>query len=137
MGLSNFPSASQGILQVLVLNTVLSVALLKNMVRSLLQVMAATWNTTSNFDINHSDELPDESSNARERRVSITRFKSLYHHGQYYSAAADGGCCVCLCGFQADEEVSELSCKHFFHKGCLDKWFNNMHSTCPLCRAVK
>ncbi|KAE8730189.1 hypothetical protein F3Y22_tig00003041pilonHSYRG01071 [Hibiscus syriacus] len=139
MGLSNFPSASEGILPMLVLNTVLSVALLKNMVRSLLQVMGATWSSNfsaSNLDIDDSDEFQDDTRNARKRRVSITRFKSLCHHRHYHSSAASGGCCVCLCGFQADEEVSELSCKHFFHKGCLDKWFNNKHSTCPLCRAA-
>ncbi|KAL0336080.1 UNVERIFIED_CONTAM: E3 ubiquitin-protein ligase [Sesamum radiatum] len=45
-------------------------------------------------------------------------------------------CCVCLCRFEAEEEVSELSCKHFFHKGCLDKWFDNQHITCPLCRSI-
>ncbi|KAL4362237.1 hypothetical protein GQ457_04G007910 [Hibiscus cannabinus] len=140
MGLSNFPSASEGVLPVLLLNTVLSVALLKNMVRSLLQLMGATWSRStaaSNLDTDGSDVFPDETSNARERRVSITRFKSLCHHRHYSSAAADGsGCCVCLCGFEADQEVSELSCKHFFHKACLDKWFNKQHSTCPLCRSV-
>ncbi|KAK9027734.1 hypothetical protein V6N11_067557 [Hibiscus sabdariffa] len=131
MGLRNFPSSSEGVLPVLVLNTVLSVALL---LRSLLQVMGTF--APSNLDM-------DDTRNARDRRVSITRLKSLCHGHRHYSslaaAAADndgGGCCVCLCGFEADEEVSELSCKHFFHKGCLDKWFNNKHSTCPLCRSV-
>ncbi|GMI75046.1 hypothetical protein like AT1G24580 [Hibiscus trionum] len=132
MGLSNFPTASEWVLPVLVLNTVLSVALLKNMVRSFLQVMGATWSTTfpaSSLDTDDSAGFLDETSNARERRVSITRFKSLCHHRHYSSAAADGGgCCVCLSGFEADEEVSELSCKHFFHKGCLDKWFNKQHT---------
>ncbi|MBA0642541.1 hypothetical protein Goklo_026906 [Gossypium klotzschianum] len=158
MGLSNFPSAAEGVLPVLVMNTVLSVALLKNIVRSLLQVVGAS--TTSNLDIEASNEDPEEMSKARERRISITQFKSLCHNRHSSastsyedSAPADGGygssnssrgdgwvnsveCCVCLCGFEADEEVSELSCKHFFHKGCLEKWFGNKHSTCPLCRSI-
>ncbi|KAL9311021.1 putative Zinc finger, RING-type [Arabidopsis thaliana] len=46
-------------------------------------------------------------------------------------------CCVCLCGFKEEEEVSELvSCKHYFHSACLDKWFGNNHTTCPLCRSI-
>ncbi|GMJ13231.1 hypothetical protein like AT1G67856 [Hibiscus trionum] len=139
MGLSNFPSASEGVLPVLVLNTVLSVALFKTTVKSYLQMMGATRSTTSTPS--NSDGFLDETRNGRERRVSISRFKSLCHQSHYSSAAAadndgGGGCCVCLCRFEAEEEVSELSCKHFFHKGCLDKWFNNKHSTCPLCRSV-
>ncbi|OAY34460.1 probable E3 ubiquitin-protein ligase XERICO [Manihot esculenta] len=143
MGLSSFPSASEGVLPVLVMNTVLSVALLKNMVRSVFQVMGANW-TLENYE---QDEDPDEypQEHAGERRISITQFKSLTNNS---GSGSDGGgesgrrggatveCCVCLCRFEADEEVSELSCKHFFHKGCLDKWFDNKHSTCPLCRST-
>ncbi|BFG16334.1 hypothetical protein CerSpe_026080 [Prunus speciosa] len=139
MGLSNFPSAAEGVLPVLVMNTVLSVALLKNMVRSVLQVMGANVNTQS-FEENP-DGCPAEMI-ARERRISICQFKSLCHSNGTNNtcvAKTNSGameCCVCLCGFEAEQEVSELSCKHFFHKGCLEKWFDNNHSTCPLCRSV-
>ncbi|KAI5352249.1 PREDICTED: probable E3 [Prunus dulcis] len=144
MGLSNFPSAAEGVLPVLVMNTVLSVALLKNMVRSVLQVMGANVNSQS-FEENP-DGCPAEMI-ARERRISISQFKSLRHSKSNSNsrpnntcvAKTNSGameCCVCLCGFEAEQEVSELSCKHFFHKGCLEKWFDNNHSTCPLCRSV-
>ncbi|KAJ4711007.1 C3HC4-type RING zinc finger protein [Melia azedarach] len=148
MGLSNFPSAAEGVLPVLVMNTVLSVALLKNMVRSVLQVMGATGsNSASNLD-DDSDGFINSNSeeNARERRISITQFKYLCDSKSNVTSSNSSSstgwalttmdCCVCLNGFQADEEVSELSCKHFFHKGCLDKWFDNKHSTCPLCRSI-
>ncbi|KAK0574924.1 hypothetical protein LWI29_031026 [Acer saccharum] len=150
MGLSNFPGSAEGVLPLLVMNTVLSVALLKNMVRSVLQVIGcATWSTTTTSSNSSStglssveeDDLDIFYSNSSEssissmeirRRVSITQFKSLCK--DWTTATME--CCVCLSGFQADEEVSELSCKHFFHKGCLDKWFDNNHTTCPLCRSV-
>jgi RING/U-box domain-containing protein len=131
MGLSSFPGAAEGVLPVLVMNTVLSVALLKSMVRSVLQlVVGANW-TPPDYE-----EEPDEyrRENARERRISITQFKSLNQNdGGARNSAME--CCVCLCGFEAEEEVSELSCEHFFHRGCLDKWFDNIHATCPLCRS--
>ncbi|KAM0984206.1 hypothetical protein ACFX13_011833 [Malus domestica] len=127
MGLSNFPSAAEGVLPLLVMNTVFSVALLKNMARSVLQVMRANINSHT-FDEN-SDGCPEEIS--RERRISITQFKSFCRNG------GKTQCCVCLCGFEAEQEVSELSCKHFFHKGCLEKWFDHNHrTTCPLCRSI-
>lgn len=163
MGLSNFPTAAEGVLPVLVMNTVLSVALLKNMVRSFLQVVGAA-SGSSNLDMEDSDiGYPAEeirSGIGRERRISITQFKCLCSSSSSSSSSTNdccrsssggGGCgggsgngwgnytvecCVCLCGFEADEEVSELSCKHFFHKGCLEKWFHNNHTTCPLCRSI-
>ncbi|XP_038994058.1 probable E3 ubiquitin-protein ligase XERICO [Hibiscus syriacus] len=145
MGLSNFPSSAEGVLPVLVMNTVLSVALLKNMARSLLQVLDSS--SSSNLDI---EEYPvgypeqETMNDAKERRISITQFKSLCHDRCSSSSPSSSedsvpvreACCVCLSGFEADEEVSELSCKHFFHKSCLEKWFGNKHSSCPLCRSI-
>lgn len=150
MGLSNFPSPAEGMLPVLVMNTVLSVALFKNMLRSLLSVVgAAPWSDSSNLEHDSGFGFSDsEENNASERRISITQFRSLCHRWATASVAKSGSgsgsvnwaasteCCVCLNGFEAEEEVSELSCKHFFHKGCLDKWFDNRHSTCPVCRSV-
>ncbi|CAK7332543.1 unnamed protein product [Dovyalis caffra] len=74
MGLSSFPIAAEGVLPVLVMNTVLSVALLKNMVRSVLQVMGASWTPP---DYEEEPDGHDPQENGRERRISITQFKSL------------------------------------------------------------
>ncbi|OVA20816.1 zinc finger protein [Macleaya cordata] len=94
MGISYFPTAAEGVLPVLLINTLLSVALLKNVVQlKLLQIMGSNENSPEIEEI-----LPNE-------------------------------------GFEGDEEVSELSCKHFFHKRCLEKWLDHKHSTCPLCRS--
>lgn len=142
MGLSNFPSASEGVLPVLVMNTVLSVALLKNMLKSMFQIIGSNVNSQNVEE--DSDGFPEI---GRDRRISITQFKSLCHERSIIvtkttSSSSNGSaigsmeCCVCLCGFEADEEVSELSCKHFFHKGCLEKWFLNKRATCPLCRST-
>ncbi|KAJ0094261.1 hypothetical protein Patl1_16035 [Pistacia atlantica] len=81
MGLSNFPSAAEGMLPVLVMNTVLSVALLKNMVRSVIQVMGGTWSNPSNLEDESSDGFSNFNSleNARERRISVTQFKSFVY----------------------------------------------------------
>ncbi|KAK7280957.1 hypothetical protein RIF29_08553 [Crotalaria pallida] len=138
MGLSNFPSAADGVLPVLVINTVHSVVLLKDMFRFMLQVVGGTTsnNNSSNmeeeeYQNSSSDHEISSSSSSRERRVSITQYKCLCHNMVMMEC-----CCVCLCRFEANEEVSELPCKHFFHRGCLEKWFDNKHSTCPLCRSI-
>nr|AEG64816.1 RING-H2 type zinc finger [Avicennia marina] len=149
MGLSNFSSPAEGVLHLLVMNTVMSVAIVKNKLRSVLQVVGAGGgDSDQEFEEEYGE---DESGGSRTRRVSVTRYGSLCRDRCGCSprerggstAAGDGGywppaveCCVCLSRFEADEEVSELSCKHFFHKGCLDKWFDNQNITCPLCRSV-
>lgn len=143
MGLSNFPSPSEGVLPILVMNTVYSVSLFKNMMRSVLHVIGA--NSASPTDLGE-NESPMLENGRERRRVSITQFESLCKNRcrSLGRSNSSGGCssmvecccCVCLCGFEAEQEVSELSCKHFFHKGCLEKWFGNQHSSCPLCRSI-
>ncbi|PSS26906.1 E3 ubiquitin-protein ligase XERICO [Actinidia chinensis var. chinensis] len=145
MGLSNyFSSSAEWVLPVLVMNTIFSMALLKNMARSVLQIVGAFPNLDED-DPSNMEAHPRTSG--RARRVSITRFKSLCKNRDCLCNNGVGTgtsirwfsmeCCVCLCGFESDEEVSELSCKHFFHKDCLEKWFDNyQHTTCPLCRSI-
>lgn len=43
-------------------------------------------------------------------------------------------CVVCLCDIDEGEEIRVLSCKHLFHKACLDRWLGFGRGTCPMCR---
>ncbi|CAN6169308.1 unnamed protein product [Urochloa humidicola] len=49
-------------------------------------------------------------------------------------------CCVCvfcLSGIEEGSEVRDLSCRHLFHRSCLDRWLvmaRPLLATCPLCR---
>jgi len=43
-------------------------------------------------------------------------------------------CSICLCEFEANEEVRRLPCKHYFHKGCIDGWLR-ISRACPMCNA--
>ena len=48
----------------------------------------------------------------------------------------DCNCSICLDEFRKNEKIITLeSCKHFFHKECLDIWLQD-HNTCPVCRAT-
>ncbi|KAG2292454.1 hypothetical protein Bca52824_039123 [Brassica carinata] len=126
MGLSQFPTASEGVLPLL------------NMVMSVFRIVGT--DTEASMEIEQREE---DCVRRRRRRISITQFKSLCENRGGEENEEDEEeeegveCCVCLCGFKEEEEVSELvSCKHFFHRACLDNWFGNDHTTCPLCRSI-
>ncbi|KAJ8015476.1 hypothetical protein DPEC_G00026520 [Dallia pectoralis] len=42
-------------------------------------------------------------------------------------------CAVCIEGYQLNDVVRILPCKHVFHKLCVDPWLNE-HCTCPMCK---
>ncbi|CAD5316590.1 unnamed protein product [Arabidopsis thaliana] len=132
MGISHYPTASEGVMPMLVMNTVVSVSLVKNMVRSVVNMVSSETNEARN-----KEDDQDHEDSKRRRRISITHFESLCENRGSRNEREAMDCCVCLCGFKEEEEVSELvSCKHYFHSACLDKWFGNNHTTYPLCRSI-
>jgi Ring finger domain len=44
-------------------------------------------------------------------------------------------CAICLCDFEAGDEVVALPCIHFFHSQCVKAWLVQTR-TCPLCRST-
>ena len=73
MGLSNFHSLAEGVLPVLVMNTVMSVALLKNMLRSVFQVVGANGGSPNlEEDPSINEGCLPMSENAKVRKVSVT-----------------------------------------------------------------
>ncbi|WOK97035.1 E3 ubiquitin-protein ligase [Canna indica] len=49
-------------------------------------------------------------------------------------SAEDAVCCICLAKYVDNEELRELTCSHFFHKSCVDKWLK-INALCPLCKS--
>ncbi|KAL3111033.1 hypothetical protein niasHT_012951 [Heterodera trifolii] len=43
-------------------------------------------------------------------------------------------CAICLDPIPLETFVRPLSCNHFFHNECIEKWFKSRHKTCPICR---
>ncbi|KAG9090713.1 hypothetical protein FRC07_012034, partial [Ceratobasidium sp. 392] len=59
--------------------------------------------------------------------------------GEY---AKDGGvtencterCLICLDDYANEEDLRIMSCKHMFHKDCVDRWMETGRNNCPACR---
>lgn len=43
-------------------------------------------------------------------------------------------CLICLDDYAPEGNVRLMSCKHAFHKDCVDKWLQVGRNNCPACR---
>ncbi|EJC97964.1 uncharacterized protein FOMMEDRAFT_162307 [Fomitiporia mediterranea MF3/22] len=43
-------------------------------------------------------------------------------------------CLICLDEYNPDDDLRLLTCKHTFHKGCVDRWLKTGRNNCPACR---
>lgn len=45
-------------------------------------------------------------------------------------------CLICLDDYEEEDDVRLLSCKHAFHKNCVDHWLKTGRNNCPACRST-
>lgn len=132
MGLSPYSNPSDaGMLCIILVNTAMSISIMKETVRSILHVIGIRA-TSSNHIFTESSGphrgTPSETyiQEFRNQTPSLS-YVSLCHPTKQE-------CSVCLMEFKPSEEINRLSCGHVFHKTCLEKWLKYWNVTCPLCR---
>ncbi|ERN19177.1 hypothetical protein AMTRI_Chr10g7700 [Amborella trichopoda] len=129
MGLSSLPAPSEGVLSILVVNAVLSITLIKEILRSVLHVVGLRpAHSPESSDLPDVDPFPPPQSELFRHRIPAMPYFTVRRDSQ------ENECPVCLSPFEPNARVSQLACGHVFHKACLDKWLDYWHSTCPLCR---
>jgi len=52
------------------------------------------------------------------------------------SNVTGAGCAICLSKMWTGQGIRVLPCGHYYHAGCIDKWFG-VRSDCPLCRSTE
>ncbi|XP_060213840.1 probable E3 ubiquitin-protein ligase XERICO isoform X1 [Lycium barbarum] len=139
MGLSPYTTpADAGVFCVILVNTAISISIVKGMVRSILHVIGINFASWEEYSIEGTSLDPFEcrgtpSGSYMEEfrsRTPAVRYDSLCISN--HPAAQE--CSVCLADFNHDAEINRLSCGHVFHKLCLEKWLKSWNVTCPLCR---
>jgi hypothetical protein len=53
--------------------------------------------------------------------------------GKITSNCADR-CLICLDDYRPEDDVRLMTCRHAFHKDCVDKWLQTGKNNCPACR---
>ncbi|PQQ20716.1 putative E3 ubiquitin-protein ligase XERICO [Prunus yedoensis var. nudiflora] len=148
MGLSSLPAPSEGVLCVLLVNTALSISIVKGIIRSVLHIVGIRLSSSSSSTSSSASSPPsaDSTEIASESfefhlspsascieeirsRIPAIRFDTVCSFKQ-----PEHECPVCLSEFEPESEINHLSCGHLFHKTCLEKWLNYWNITCPLCR---
>lgn len=125
MGIIYMPSPSDDVLTLILVNTALTVSLLKQIISSVLSYFG--WTRPSE---------PEDSV------LTLTDlFRVRFTPVQFGSGTCRSrterhvDCRVCLNRFRPESVVNRLPCGHVFHKGCLETWLDYQHATCPLCRS--
>lgn len=66
--------------------------------------------------------------------VVVANFPMKKFSDEYFAAAEDTQCAVCLAEYHGEDTLRILPyCGHSFHATCIDIWLHQ-HSTCPVCR---
>ncbi|KAD4179036.1 hypothetical protein E3N88_27627 [Mikania micrantha] len=141
MGLSPYQSPSDaGVLCVLLVNTAMSIAIMKEIVCSILHVIGI--HVASGED--YSTQTLAESLECRgtPSETYMGEFRSRTPSMLYDSLCCQTKeeCSVCLVEFKLDAEINRLSCGHVFHRLCLEKWlklWNNVLWFPVLCAPEK
>lgn len=45
-------------------------------------------------------------------------------------------CLICLDDYQPEEDIRIMTCRHAFHKSCVDEWLQTGRNNCPACRTT-
>ncbi|GMH12559.1 hypothetical protein Nepgr_014400 [Nepenthes gracilis] len=139
MGLATLPSASEGVLCVILVNTAVSISIVRHILRAFLFIIGvrleSSFTSSETFDENpesYNLAPPDSYMEEFRIRTPAIRFDSVCSAEEDETFEHD--CSICLCGFEPDSEINRLSCGHVFHKVCFDQWVDYWNTTCPLCR---
>ncbi|XP_071730071.1 probable E3 ubiquitin-protein ligase XERICO [Rutidosis leptorrhynchoides] len=135
MGLSPYQSPSDaGVLCVILVNTAMSISIMKEIVRSILHVIGIHVSSWEDYNNQAHSESVDCRGTPSETYMEEFRSRTPSILYDSLCRRTKQECSVCLVEFKPDSEINRLSCGHVFHKSCVEKWLKYWNVTCPLCR---
>ncbi|KDR73436.1 hypothetical protein GALMADRAFT_251097 [Galerina marginata CBS 339.88] len=70
--------------------------------------------------------------------LKIIKASELVQHEKEGKVSANclDRCLICLDDYEPDDQIRVMSCRHAFHKGCVDEWLQKGRNNCPACRST-
>ncbi|KIP03742.1 hypothetical protein PHLGIDRAFT_31661 [Phlebiopsis gigantea 11061_1 CR5-6] len=75
----------------------------------------------------------EEVDNSGLQIIKASDLSRYEEEGRIASNCVDR-CLVCLDDYEPDHDVRVMTCRHAFHKECVDKWLTVGRNNCPACR---
>ncbi|XP_052178270.1 probable E3 ubiquitin-protein ligase XERICO [Diospyros lotus] len=135
MGLSPYPTpADVGVLGILLVNTAISISIVKDIVLSILHVVGIRITSSEEYSIESPADVYECRRNPSEAYTEEFHSQTPALQFNIGDHQPEQECSVCLTEFEPNEEINHLLCGHVFHRTCLEKWLKYWNVTCPLCR---
>lgn len=156
MGLATMPSASEGVLCIILVNTAVPFTLFRHIIRTLLLIIGVQLDSAftsssggepdPDFQVEatatpnlYLEEFRTQTPAVRFDSVCKKNKMKMEDNKEEKKEASDEDndeceCLVCLSKFEPESQINDLPCGHLFHKTCLEQWVDYWNITCPLCR---
>lgn len=66
--------------------------------------------------------------------ITASQLDEYVSHNRVSSNCAER-CLICLDEYIPEEDVRVMTCRHAFHRNCVDKWLETGRNNCPACRS--
>lgn len=76
---------------------------------------------------------PEDIEKSGLQIIQSTDIQQYAADGKVASSCIDR-CMICLDDYEPEDDLRLMSCKHFFHQNCVDKWLQVGRNNCPACR---
>lgn len=106
-------------------------------------------NTNANFNRMHSNMIniifglfldnTFNNNDLEDVKVTLTKsefkkFKRIFLTTNNINDYSNKECNICMEEYKLKNTLISLSCKHLFHKKCIQNWLCNEKVSCPICR---
>lgn len=147
MGFPGLSNVSTGLFAILMINTALSMAAIKELLRSIFQIFermrgsgleepdpALALPAQEDSSVSSGLALPSMWDEIRAS-LPVASYDSFMSNSEE-PLDHTVQCAICLLDFVEGDGIHRLPrCDHIFHQGCIAKWLDHQHNTCPLCRS--
>lgn len=88
----------------------------------------------SGLEVIKAAQLPEYTKNGRIAENTVDRVSTQSQILMFLTVDLGPQCLICLSEYEGEEDVRVLTCRHAFHKDCVDTWMEKGRNNCPACR---